>query len=148
MLRSLGALLMLALVAGTEARAGDGNTRIAVTATVLETVTLVTVGSPTPLTVSEAEIRRGYKDVSVRYLIKSNGGSGYVLRLAPRLGLAKEIEVGGLSNPLVLGDREIEVYRPRAAQEVELVLDYRIVLAACVRPGSYESPVYVAATPL
>jgi len=148
MLRSLGAVLLLALVAGTSARADTEQANFAVTATVRETVTLAVVARSAQLFVSDADVRRGYKDVSARYVIESNAGRGYLLRLAPRLGLAERVEVAGLASALVLRDHDVEIYRPRASHSRNLVLDYRVVLAADALPGSYELPVYVAATPL
>jgi hypothetical protein len=147
MLRSLGCVLLLALMAGAAARADTEQARFAVTATIRERVAVAVATQPVRLSVSDADIRRGYKDISARYLVDSNAGRGYLLRLAPRLGLAERIEVAGLATPIVLRGDEVEIYRPQAAHERELVLDYRIVLAADVQPGSYELPVHVAASP-
>lgn len=148
MLRSPGALLLLALVAGTGARADTEQASFGVIATVRETVTLAVAAESATFSVSAADVRRGYKDISARYVIESNAGRGYLLRLAPRLGLAERIEVAGPAGALVLRDHDVEIYRPRASHSRNLVLDYRVVLAANVQPGSYELPVHVVATPL
>jgi len=148
MLRSLGAVLLLALVAGENALAETEQANFAVTATVRETVTLAVAAQSRQLAVSGADIRRGYKDVSARYVIESNARRGYLLRLAPRLGLAERIEIAGLSSALVLRDHDVEIYRAPTTHSRNLVLDYRVVLAADVVPGRYELPIHVVATPL
>jgi hypothetical protein len=148
MLRSLGAFLLLGLVAGAGARAEPASATFGVTATVLERVTLSAAGPVARLQVSEADVRRGFKDVSARYVITSTADPGYMLRLALRLGLARRIEVTGLATGLVLQDQDVEVFRPRAVADRDLVLGYRILLADSVQPGDYDWPVHVAATPL
>lgn len=144
----LALALALSLPAVHGAHADSEQARFTVAATVRERVTVAVAMQSPRLSVSDADIRRGYKDISARYRVDSNAGRGYLLRLAPRLGLAERIEVAGLAQPIVLRGDEVEIYRPRAAHQPELVLDYRIVLAADVQPGSYELPVHVAASPL
>lgn len=148
MLRSLGMFLLLALVAGAGARAETGQARFAVTATVLESVTVAVADPTARFSVSQADVRRGYKYVAARYVVESTAGRGYVLRLAPRLGLAERIEVTGLASVLVLRNQEIEVFQPCTGAARDLILGYRILLAASAQPGSYEWPVHVAAAPL
>lgn len=148
MLRLLGRCLLLALVAGAGARAETSSARFGVTAIVVEKVTLSLADPDARLHVSAADVRRGYTDVSARYVITSTADRGYVLRLAPRLGLAEKIEVTGLASALVIRDLDVEVFQSLAVPSRDLVLDYRIVLADSVQPGDYDWPVHVAATPL
>lgn len=150
MWRTLGALLLLALVAGAgiSARAETQSAQFGVTATVLGRVTLPVAGSADRLRVSAADVRRGFTDVSARYVISSTAGRGYVLRLAPRLGLAERIEVTGFATMVVIRDQDVEVFRARAAPAGDLVLGFRIVLADSAQPGDYDWPVHVAATSL
>ena len=148
MLRSLGAVLLLALVAGGDARADSRQAQFLVRTTVPARATLAAVEQPTHLNVSEADLARGYMDVSARYVVESNTRDGLLLRLSPRIGITHHVEVRGLSATLVVQGDEVEVYRARTSEAEHLELDYRFVLAPGVEPGTYELPIYVAATPL
>jgi hypothetical protein len=148
MLRSLGAVLLLALVAGPRARADTEQAAFLVTAIVPERVALAKVEHPGRLAISAADVLRGYKDVSARYVVSQNTERGWVLQLSPRIGITQHVEVRGLSRDLVLGKESVEVYRPGTAAREDISLDYRLVLDADVQPGTYDMPVHVTATPL
>ncbi len=148
MLRSLGAVLLLALVAGVDARAETESARFGVTAVVLEKVTLMVAEPAARLHVSEADVTRGFTDVSARYVVSSTADRGYLLRLAPRLGLARRIEVKGLATALDIRDLDVEIFQPRAMPARDIVVGYRILFADSVQPGDYDWPVHVTATPL
>jgi hypothetical protein len=148
MLRSLGAVLLLALMAGPSARADTEQAAFLVTATVPERVVLARVEHPSRLAISAADVLRGYKDVSARYVVSQNTERGWVLQLSPRIGITRHVEVRGLSRDLVLGNESVEVYRPGTAAREDIWLDYRLVLDVDVEPGTYDMPVHVTATPL
>ena len=148
MLRSLGAFLLLALVAVAGVRADTRQAQFLVQVTVPAHARLVAVEHPTHLTVSEDDLLRGYKDVPARYRVESNAPRGWLVRLSPRLGITRHVEVSGLSGALVVQGDAVEVYRPRTSEAEYLDVDYRFVLAPDVEPGTYELPIHVAATPL
>ena len=148
MLRSLGAFLLLALVAVAGVRADTRQAQFLVQVTVPAHARLVAVEHPTHLTVSEDDLLRGYKDVPARYRVESNAPRGWLVRLSPRLGITRHVEVSGLSGALVVQGDAVEVYRPRTSGAEYLDVDYRFVLAPDVEPGTYELPIHVAATPL
>ena len=148
MLRSLGVLLLLAMLAGAGARADTREAQFLVRATVQARATLVAVEHPTHLSISADDLQRGYKDVPARYRVESNAPQGWLLRLSPRIGITQHVEVRGLAETLVVQGDDVEVYRPRTAEAEHLEFDYRFVLAPGVEPGTYELPIHVAATPL
>jgi hypothetical protein len=147
MLRSLGAVLLFALVAGTPAHAQQ-QAQFVVQLTVPARVTLAAAAQPTRLSLSAEDIARGYKDVSARYVVSQNTDRGWLLRLSPRVGVTRHVEVRGLSAPLVLREETVEVYQPQASEPRSLELDYRFVLEPDAEPGSYALPVQLSATPL
>jgi len=147
MLRSLGAVLLFALLAGTPAYA-QHRAQFVVQVTVPARVTLAATEQPTRLALTEEDIARGYKDVSARYVVDQNSDRGWLLRLSPRTGLTRHVEVRGLSATLVLQAETVEVYQPQASEPQSLELDYRFVLAADAQPGSYQLPVQLSAAPL
>ena len=142
--------LALALLAAISlpAAAEKASARFTVSASVLARVSLLAVDPPTLLTISGADITRGYKDVSARYDVRQNTGRGYLLSLTPRLGPASRVAVLGLDSPIELNDQSVEIYRNRPGGLERLVLTFRFVLEATARPGSYAWPVLVTASPL
>jgi hypothetical protein len=148
MLRSLDAVLLLALVAGASAHADTEQAQFVVRATVPARAAVEAVEQPTHLKVSAEDVARGYKDVSARYAVESNTVRGWLLRLSPRMGVTRHVEVRGLSQTVVLRGENVEIYQPQAPEPRDLELDYRFVLSPEVEPGSYELPVHVSATPL
>ena len=61
------------------------------------------------------DVERGYVDVAAAYRVSSNDPSGYMVRLAPRIGLTRSVEVAGLSSPIVMTDQVVEVDPARGA---------------------------------
>jgi len=67
-----------------------------VSAVVPKRVTLTVLEQPVQLMLSAEDIERGYKDVAARYQVRHNDPNGYLLHLAPRIGLTRHVEVRGL----------------------------------------------------
>lgn len=137
-------LAMSSMPAGAE----SGSVRFTVSAVVKSRVTLEAFDQPAQLTLSTEDIARGYKDVSARYQVRQHAGRGYLLRLSPRVGVTRHVEIRGLSGTLVLQQDDVEVYRTSASKPQAFALDYRFVLDPAARPGTYALPVHVSATPL
>jgi hypothetical protein len=148
MFRLLGVFLLTALLAAAGARADAERAGFLVTATIPERVVLETVEQPAQISISEADVERGYKDASARYVVSQNTARGWMLRFAPRLGVARQVEIRGLHGAVVLRDQGVDVFRPGGSGREQLALDFRFVLDAGVPPGTYDLPVHVAATPL
>jgi hypothetical protein len=130
------------------ARADTRQAQFLVQVTVPARAALAAVEQPTHLDVSQEDIDRGYLEVSARYVVESNSPQGWLLILSPRVGLTRRVEVRGLSDTVVVRDEGVEVFRPRTDEAERLELDYRLVLEPEARPGTYDMPVHVAATPL
>jgi hypothetical protein len=147
MQRSLVVVLILAITA-TAARADTGQAQLLVHATVPARVTIQAIEQPARLLLSQSDVERGYKDVSARYLVHHNSDRGWLLRLSPRLGLLRHVEIRGLSRPLVLETDYIEVHQSGISRRQVLSLDFRFALKPDARPGSYTLPIHLSATPL
>jgi hypothetical protein len=148
MLRSLGAFLLLALVAGAGARAETEQARFVVSATVPARVTIEALGQSGRLVITADDVQRGYKDVSARFLVSHNTARGWVLQLAPRIGITEQIKVTGLSTDVVLREESVEVYRPATTGREDISLGFHMLLDADAEPGAYDMPVHVTAMPL
>jgi hypothetical protein len=146
-MRSSIAALILA-IASCPVSAEQGRAQFAVAVTVPVRVLLEVIEQPTEITLSAADVARGYKDVSARYRVRHNDRHGYLLQIAPRTGITSRIEVHGLGAAMALRDEVVDVRRSGDAFEQELSLEFRFVLDASVRPGTFELPVNVAAAPI
>lgn len=95
-----------------------------------------------PVSITAADVQRGYRDVSRRYRLVTNEPDRVMLQLNPRVGLTAGVDVSGLQAPLHMDEATIEVSQPFAR---EFTLSYRLWLDATAQPGQYAMPVQVAA---
>jgi hypothetical protein len=144
----VGVVVLLVATTPLAAGAGELRTQFSVTATVLPRASLEHVSAPPTLSVSAADVERGYVDVAAAYRVSSNDPSGYMVRLAPRTGLTRSVEVAGLSSPIVMTDQVVEVVQPAARRPQRLDLRFRLVLDDSAVPGTYAMPVQVSVSTL
>jgi hypothetical protein len=140
-------LVATPLVAGP-ALADQQQARFTVAVTVPARVTLEALEPSGSITLSAEDVARGYKDVSASYRVRHNDRRGYLLQIAPRVGLARQVEVRGLGADVVLRDDTIEIHRPGAEFLQDLALEFRLLLDAAAQPGVFPLPVRLAVTPL
>lgn len=143
---SFGAIFLVATLSNP-ASAGQGQASFTVGVTVPVRVTLEIVEEP-QLTLTDEDVARGYKDVSAQYVVRHNDRSGYLIEFTPRGDVAQRVEIRGLGTAVVLGRAIVEVHQPGDTFLQELSLQFHCVLDATSRPGTFELPVQVAATPL
>jgi len=143
----MGMVALAALLAGP-AMADQAQARFTVSAVVPKRVTLTALEQPAQLMLSVDDIERGYKDVSARYQVRHNDSRGYLLHLAPRVGLTRHVEVHGLGAAIQLGDADLAVRQASVGRLHDFELAFRFVLDPSARPGSYALPVHVTAAPL
>jgi hypothetical protein len=148
MIRLLLVSGVLAAVSSTPVLAANRQSSFVVQASVVPRAVLHAVAAPDLLEITAADVARGYVLSSGRFRVESNTKRGWLLRLAPRTGLASAIEIDGLAQPLVVRDDVVEVYRPAAGATQDLELRYRVMLAPGARPGRYAAPLHLSAVPL
>ena len=146
-MRSSIVALVLAL-ASCPASGEQGRAQFTVAVTVPVRLQLEVIEQPTELRLSAEDVARGYKEVSARYRINHNDRHGYLLRIVPRSGIARHIEVRGLGANLVLGDDSVDIAQPGDTFQQELALTFRFELNEASYPGTFELPVSLAVTPL
>ncbi len=135
--------LLLALVAALHlgtARAETVSANLQVSVQVLPHARLQADASPVSITA--ADVERGYLDVSRHYELKTNALDRVVLQLNPRVGLTDSIDVEGFQALVHMQDSSLEITQPLAR---EFTLNYRLWLSAGAMPGEYALPVQVAA---
>lgn len=146
---ALALSLVAALVAALPAQATRKQAQFTVSAVVPARVTLTAIDQPSEITVSAADLGRGYRDVAATYRVSHNDRRGYLLSLAPRLGLTRQIEVQGLGSAAVaVHEDTVEVVQSEPPGSHELRLGFRLVLDPAAEPGRYPLPVLVTAQPL
>ena len=147
-MKRLAEVLLLLAAVPCVAAAGETRASFLVSATVLARASLESVSQPTTLSVSPEDVARGYLDVAAAYRVSSNDPSGYMVRLAPRIGLTRSVEVAGLSTPIVMTDQVVEVIQPAALRPQRLDLRFRLVLGENAVPGTYAMPVQLSVATL
>jgi len=140
--------LTLALATAVPAMAGQARASFTVSAVVPARVTLTALDQPAELAVSEADLERGYKEVTATYLVSHNDRRGYLLRLSPRIGVTSAVEVRGLASAVVMREETVELLQSGPPGSHDLVLGFRFVLDPAAEPGRYRLPVLVTARPL
>ena len=151
MARALG-VLVLSLAVALPA-AGQARASFVVSVRVPARASVTALESAVALYISAEDVARGYKELATRYRVISTGARGYLLQIAPRIGLARRVGISGLGGEIVLGDTPIEIHRPAAVcvdrgctDEFELAL--YVELDPATPPGRYPLPVQLAALPL
>lgn len=144
------AFLGLAAVSLT---AGAAETKLAVTATVLKHASLQVVSQPGSVSVTAADIARGYVDVpaTAQIMVKSNTQDGYLLTFTSQGDFFRQALVRGLANDVQLGPDGGGVAQKasgRGMTRTELDLGFRFVLSASAQQGVYAWPMRMSVTPL
>lgn len=149
---ALAALLSFSVLAMAPAvHAGERARAMLVSVTVLPIVTLKVQQQVAQLSITPADIERGYVDVPVasRIEVKSNGRNGFMLAFNTMLGMFKAVQVTGLGSQVELGTEGGSVARRVSSREpVALQLGYRFIFAKDAQPGSYAWPIALSAQPL
>lgn len=142
----------LGLAAGSSV-AGATESKLVVTATVLKHASLQMVSQPGSVSVTTADIARGYVDVpaTAQITVKSNTQDGYLLTFASQGDFFRHAMVKGLGSDVQLGPEGGGVAQKasgRGMTRTELDLGFRFVLSASAQQGVYAWPMRVSVTPL
>jgi hypothetical protein len=143
----IAALSLLAAIP-TAADAGDVRANFVVSAVVPARASLEAITQPALISVSEDDVSRGYLEVAAVYRVRNNDPAGYLLQLAPLIGLASEIEVSGLETRVLMRDEMVEVTQPAALTPRDLSLRFRMTLDPAATTGIYPMPVQVSVVTL
>jgi hypothetical protein len=129
----------------------EQSARIAVTARVMPIARAELQGNPPRLTVTAADLARGFIDSpeALRLQVYSNSAGGYVLDVLPVSPVFRGMVVDGFDGSVSLpAAGGTVVQRWQHAQTVSLQLRFRFDLAPDVAPGDYDWPVRLMAHPL
>jgi hypothetical protein len=149
MKRTAMVLILASLAAtlqGAEYRGGSASTTLSVSATVIARALLTTEYQAPGVTITAADIARGYVDVpqATRLQVRTNSANGYLLNFECTQSLFTAVQVSGAGDRVSLAAGNGWVLEPFAGTAVTMELSYRFVLASNVQPGEYPWPIAVS----
>lgn len=136
-----------ALAPWTALPAETASTRFTVSAQVAPRVSLQPDAQAHSLSISAADLARGELEIELGYRVASNDPRGFVLELAPRLGLAEAVAVEIDGTRAELTETQLEFVQ-RDCGRCELRIRYRLRLRAGLAPGDYPLPWQVRVRPI
>jgi hypothetical protein len=139
------ALSALPVAAGSPAP-GAAYAAIALSATVLPYHRMDVMRQAPTLTVTPADIGRGYVDVPAGTSLRAltNDPRGFTLRFDPRLRLFDRATITGLGGKVEIGPDGGFAPHANSGRDAALELSYRFYLAAGIAPGSYAWPLQMS----
>jgi hypothetical protein len=144
-----GAVMMAPI--GTTADAKDARASMGVSAVVRGVARMDVQSVPSDVTVSAADLARGFVDVNqpTALVIHSNSPNGYALEFMTLTPMMSSMVVYGLDTSLALGaEGGTVVQRWQSPHVVNLNLKFRFSLSPGLRPGNYPWPLHLAVRPL
>lgn len=140
------------LMAPTDAVAGD-EAKLTVTATILKRAAIKTLTQPNFVTITAADISRGYVDIpaAAQVAIQNNSLAGYLLEFAAQGDFMRQILVTGLANDVQLSPAGGAVMQPSqgtGTTKTTFVLGFRFMLSQSAREGIYSWPMRLSVTAL
>ncbi len=128
------------ILAATPVFASIHNASFRVSAQVVARTWIESVDEPATVTLTGADLLRGYKILDVHYRVHAIGTSRYLLNIAPRTGFANYVHIDGLGAPVKLGQSDLTVLQRAPTNVNELRLRLRLELRPGLAPGSYSMP--------
>jgi hypothetical protein len=146
-----GVLILSVLFSPLHGIAQSQHLNLTVSATVLRRASLQVLAQPSAVTITAADIERGYVDVptSARLAVRSNSPDGFMFEFVNQGEFVRGLRVRGLGAELQMGPQGGFVRHmsgPVRSQVVDLT--FRIELSSAARPGVYAWPVRMAITAL
>jgi hypothetical protein len=151
--RNGGVRLSLALVAtfvAVQLFAGSASAPMQVSVTVLARAVLTVASQPSAVIVTEADIARGYIDVSTPIVVqvRTNSRAGYILQADRRTADFATVELAFGDATMTVADGESWISRPYVPGGDVIAMQARVHLGAGMQPGSYPLPIALSARPL
>jgi mannitol/fructose-specific phosphotransferase system IIA component (Ntr-type) len=147
----LVAILSLASLPDAEAEtARAASAQLKVSATVLPYTTMNVQNRAQMLTVTDADVSRGYVDIvgGSSIEVKSNSRGGYYLSFECFDPAFRQVRIDGLGKSATIGAGSGIVPMAMDGRVVRIDLSYRFILSENVRPGAYPWPLTVSVMPM
>jgi hypothetical protein len=129
------------------AQAAQRSAAMTVSVTVVANAKMEISYQATQLTITEADITRGYVEVpgASRFSVRTNSRTGYLMEFHPVANVFESVHVGGLGNAVQFGvDGGSIVQRGPLASNLTHELSFRFNLRPEARPGLYPWPLQLS----
>jgi hypothetical protein len=143
----LAALSLASGPAVQEAHAAQKSASLQISATVIASARMQMDHQQARLSVTSADIARGYVDVPAgsRFSVATNSRTGYFIDFHPRIGVFTAVHIEGLGAPVQLGaDGGTVTQSAEVSLNMAHELNYRFYLEPALDPGNYEWPLLLA----
>lgn len=154
--RSIGTLPLLLLVAAVgllpslSVSASSVSAQMTVSVKVIARAVMSIDNEPTDVLVTEADVARGYVDLTVPMTInvRTNSRSGYLLQVSPVGGAFAAVDLNFDNSSIHVSTEEGMIVRPYRAGGDTLSVNARLTLAPGTAPGRHATPFGISASPL
>jgi hypothetical protein len=129
------------------AEAAQKHAALAVSATVIANARMQPSYQATQLTITEADVARGYVEVAAasRFSVRTNSRSGYLMEFHPLADIFESVHVAGLGSAVQFGaDGGSVVQRGLTASNLNHELSFRFTLRREALPGLYPWPLQLS----
>ncbi|MGH8849471.1 MAG: hypothetical protein ACREYD_00600 [Casimicrobiaceae bacterium] len=130
------------------APAAAGSSTMRVSANVLPYLRLHVLNQAATLSVTAADVARGYIDVQggTDLMARTNDRNGFSLSFDARSNIFRKAQVSGLGGGLEIGPEGGLAHQPFTGNQMLMRLSYRFFLAPEVGPGNYPWPLQISST--
>jgi len=131
-----------------DAAGGTAHGNIMFSATVLPYLRVDVLRQAPTLTVTPADVSRGFVDVPSGTALRaiSNDRQGFTVSFDPRLRVFERVRIMGLDGNVEIGPEGGAARHTYSGRDTSLELSYRFYLAAGVAPGSYPWPLQISSS--
>jgi hypothetical protein len=129
------------------AEAVQKHAALAVSVTVIANARMQPSYQATQLTITEADVARGYVEVAAasRFSVRTNSRTGYLMEFHPLTDIFESVHVAGLGSAVQFGaDGGSVVQRSLTASNLDHELSFRFTLRSQARPGLYPWPLQLS----
>ena len=143
-------LFALGLLGALPVVAGSTSANVQVSVQVIARAIVSIDSQPAVVTITEADIARGYVDVAgpIMVRVRTNSRSGYVLQAANQSEAFSSIELTSPEVQMDVGSHETLIQRPYIAGGDLIPMRARLHLSQVATAGSVSLPIAFTATPL
>ena len=149
--RRIGMTLLAFVVLGTlPVLAESSSANMQVSVQVIARAIVSIDSQPAAVTITEADIARGYVDVAAPIVVRvrTNSRQGYMLQVANQSETFSSIDLTSSNVEMNVGAHETWIQRPYIAGGDLMPMRARLHLSAAAAPGSFSLPIAFTASPL
>ena len=143
-------LIACVVMGALPAVADSSSAKMQVSAQVIARAIVSIDSQPAGVTITEADIQRGYVDVATPIVVRvrTNSRQGYVLQVENSSDTFSSIELSSSDVAMSVGNHESWIQRPYVGGGDVIPMRARLHLSQSATPGSVAVPIAFSASPL